>query len=85
MGLTSECKWQRFGNGVEEVGEFSYCISEWEKLLEQHKVCEKPGAGNQKRIVDLDKQIREVQELVHKENHWSLGFVSTEANQPLLV
>ena len=44
----------------EGVGESSDGTSEWENLLDQHKVCEKKVANNQNRIVDLDKQLKEV-------------------------
>ena len=55
--------------------------SEWENLLNQHKVCEKKVGDNENTIVDLDKQLKEVQQLLHKEKQWSIGFVHSGPNQ----
>jgi len=55
--------------------------SEWENLLDQHKVCEKKVAANKNSILDLDKQLKEVQQLLHKEKQWSIGFMHSGPNR----
>ena len=59
----------------ERVEEGSAGTSEWENLLDQHEVCQKKVADNQHRIVDLDKQLQEVWQLLVKKNQWLFGFV----------
>ena len=45
-------------------------LSEWETILHQHKVSQKQIIVNDKRLCDLHKKIRILQEQVHKANHW---------------
>ncbi len=57
------------------VGENSGGKSEWDDLVYQHKLCEKKVADNELKIDHLDKQIKEVRQMLVKENEWSVGFV----------
>jgi len=59
----------------EGVGEGSGGKSEWDDLLYQHKLSEKKVADNKLKIDHLDKQIKEVRQMLVKENEWSVGFV----------
>jgi len=59
----------------EGVEEGSDGTSEWDNLLDQHKLCEKKVADNENGIVNVDKQLKEVRQLLLKEKEWSVGFV----------
>ena len=59
----------------EGVGEGSGGKSEWDDLLYKHKLCEKKVADNETKIDHLGKQLKEVRQMLVKENEWLDGFV----------
>jgi len=55
-----------------EYHEYSgYSFSECEKVHNKHKLCEDLLLQNNKRIRDVQNQLRVLQEKLHKKNHWS--------------
>jgi len=56
-------------------------FSEWETILQQHEISQKQIMANDKRLCDLQKEIRILQEQVHKVNHWSVVIPCVE-DQP---
>ena len=56
----------------EKHDEYSaYSSSEWEKVDKGHKLCKNLLVENNKKIHDVDNQLRLLQEQLHKEKHWS--------------
>ena len=56
----------------EEHHEYTgYSPSEWEKVCNEHNMCEFVLLHNKKRIRDVEDKLRVVKELLHKQNHSS--------------
>jgi len=56
----------------------SLFLSEWGKVPHQHEICRDQIIGNNKKILDLQKQIKIMQEQVYRQSHWSLVVAHTE-------
>jgi len=66
----------------EEHHEYSvYASSEWEKVCNEHNMCEFVLLQNNKRICDVENQLRVVKEQLHKQNHWSCSLIGIARNQ----